>query len=157
MFVQTKSLVSNAFRYCTSLQRIDLSNIQSNIAFDTFQQTRIQFVYIPLVKNIGYTGYPATYNAFYGCSNLIGVMVKSCTAIGGSIFYGSSIKYVIINQNNIPSLIANTTQSPRVYVPDEMFEQYKSAEGWSAISSKISHISQFRTDYPNETYWEGKW
>lgn len=84
-------------------------------------------------------------------------MVKSCTAIGGSIFYGSSIKYVIINQNNIPSLIANTTQSPRVYVPDEMFEQYKSAEGWSAISSKISHISQFRTDYPNETYWEGKW
>ena len=131
--------------------------VTSNITQDMFMATSIQYVYIPLVRILGYTGAPSIYNAFYNCRNLVGIMVKSCTKVGGNIFYSSSLKYLIINQDNIPELMSNTLYAKKVYVPDNLIEEYASADGWSSISSKIFPFSQFGIDYPEETFWEDKW
>lgn len=53
--------------------------------------------------------------------------------------------------------MSNTLYAKKVYVPDNLIEEYASADGWSSISSKIFPFSQFGIDYPEETFWEDKW
>lgn len=157
-FNMVTTIDKQAFQNCTNLGGcIDVPYVTSNITVDMFTATSIQYVYIPLVRILGYTSSPAMYNAFFNCRNLVGIMVKSCTKVGGYIFYSSSLKYLIINQDNIPELISNTLYAKKVYVPDNLIEEYASADGWSSISSKIFPISQFGIDYPEETFWEDKW
>ena len=113
------------------------------------------YIYAPNVQVIGYTGSPTPNASFAYISTFKGLMVKNITKLGGNQFYSSPIKYVIINQDSIPELIANSSYIPRFYVPDKLMQTY--IETYPSYEPRIFPLSQFKTDFPEETYWDDKW
>ena len=95
------------------------------------------------------------------CTNLEYVILpEQLTYIGKYAFnQDTNLKYIKINAIVPPTLgqTDNTSEeypfyntTCKFYVPDASVNDYKSASGWSSISSRIFSINQFATDFPDD-------
>lgn len=114
-----ETIGSSAFRNCSSLTSI---NIPSG------------------VTSIGS-------NAFNGCSGLTSINIpNSVINIGSSAFYlCSKLSSITVNRATPPTLGSdafNYTSNCPIYVPQESFNLYISAENWSVYESRITYIGE---------------
>ena len=77
--------------------------------------------------------------AFHKSSGAMNVTIgNSVTSIGANAFY--FINNVYCKPTTPPTIYTNTFSAvyrPKIYVPSESVEAYKSAEGWSKFASYI--------------------
>ena len=113
-FTKIKSIVNNAFKNCTSLESIDLSNIES-ISSDVFTSCPLSgTLHLPLLQMLGYRSFARTNiehvnapklpyiygGAFDNCANLKSVNLPSVVTMEGTIFrHDASLESV-----NLPKL-----------------------------------------------------
>jgi hypothetical protein len=110
-------------------------------------------------------------NPFFGCNNLeTAVIPETVTGIGYGFGNSSSIRWIKILSDTVPTLYAETdtfgieldwsssanprpiidTKSYPIYVKDNLVASYQSATNWNKItSSRFKPLSQFATDFPN--------
>ena len=93
--------------------------------------------------------------SFYYYSALKHVTIPSTvTSIAEQAFGNTTaLPYLVFPQTTPPSIASTTftgTSYP-IYVPDASVEAYKTTSNWSAIATRIKPISDFATDFPNET------
>ncbi|WP_303140931.1 CotH kinase family protein [uncultured Parabacteroides sp.] len=74
-------------------------------------------------------------------------LISSCSRLAYVIF-GSSIPFSLESGS-----LSNGNTCP-IYVPDDAVDAYRTATNWSAYASRIKPISDFSTDFPNETLEE---
>ena len=70
------------------------------------------------------------------------------TLIGQQTFQGcSSIPYIIMQGSTPPTIYANTFMQTtfNFYVPDASVNDYKAANGWNALASRIFPLSDLNT------------
>lgn len=64
------------------------------------------------------------------------------------------LQYIVFKSVNPPTCTNNSffyyTNIPKIYVPDASVEAYKTAQYWTAAASKITPLSQFATDFPDD-------
>lgn len=95
------------------------------------------------------------------CTNLDYVILpEQLNYIGKYAFKGdTNLRYIKINAITPPTLgqTDNTNEeypfydtTCKFYVPDASVNDYKSASGWSSMSSRIFSINQFATDFPDD-------
>ena len=136
-------LGSEAFYQCSNIQSIDLP-VCSYIDYSGFAVcSNLQSVSLPVCEYLGS-------EAFYQCSNIQSIDLPVCSYIGNFAFLNASIlDTVILRSNSVCTLNGNVFQNTRidsrysdgfVYVPASLVDAYKSAPGWSSISSKILPI-----------------
>lgn len=91
------------------------------------------------------------------------VIPESVTNIEGYAVYGNNITYAVLlnptpctissnwnfNKHNGKGGMVNATYP--IYVPDESLEAYKTATGWTQYASRFKPMSEFATDFPDET------
>ena len=160
-----KKLEYNAFKNCTSLQIIDLSNIKE-IGTEAFNGCS------PLSGDMALLSLEIIGNkAFYYCSKINSFTARRLKTIGNSVFQGcTSIKffeleditsidynafkdctglsYFICRANTPPTLsnasaFTNTNNCP-IYVPDAAVEDYKAATNWKNYASRIKPLSEYQ-------------
>jgi Leucine-rich repeat (LRR) protein len=133
----------DAFRNCLNLQSIDLP-VCSYVGYEAFFNcTSLTAVSLPMCEYIDGT-------AFYNCSNLQSIDLPVCSYISNLAFVNAVIlDTVILRSNSVCTLNGNAFQNTRidprngdgfVYVPASLVDAYKSAPGWSSISSNILPI-----------------
>ena len=130
----------SGFEYCTRLTSVTISNSVTSIGEYTFYEcSGLTSIDIPSgVTSIG--GY-----AFQSCKSLTSVTIPSgVTEIGSSAFYGcTSLTSVTIEATTPPTLgnrALYNTNNCKILVPSASLEAYKSASGWSSLSSRIEAI-----------------
>ena len=113
-----------AFRGCVNLDCVALSNTK----------------YTTLKK--------ADSEVYKNCTSLDSVMLPSdITSLNGSVFNGcSSLKTVIIPSTSVVALDSATYFTGahpdlRIYVPEELVNNYKAASNWSSIANKIYQLN----------------
>ena len=134
------SIGNSAFYSCRSLTSVTISNSVTSIGEYTFYEcSGLTSIDIPSgVTSIG--GY-----AFQSCKSLTSVTIPSgVTEIGSSAFYGcTSLTSVTIEATTPPTLgnrALYNTNNCKILVPSASLEAYKSASGWSSLSSRIEAI-----------------
>lgn len=94
-------------------------------------------------------------NCFYRCESLKSVILPtSIASIGGYAFNSLRSLQYIKALTVEPQTIQSTTFSFKtipIYVPDESVDLYKSATNWSVYADYIKPMSDFATDFPEET------
>lgn len=114
--IGTTSIYLYTFSSCTALENI---SIQGGTIDSSAFSAKKHLTSVLLGQGITYIGS----SAFYDCSALTSVTVKSTTPpnLGGNVF-------------------TNTSSNLIIYVPSESVDTYKSAAGWSDYASKIQAI-----------------
>ena len=143
-FPYTTTIGSSAFSGCSGLvsANFPLATYIKNNAFESC--SKLVSVYLPLVKVFGGS-------VFKGDTSLGTVDLPALNTIWEMAFYNcTSLKTVILRLNRVCELkrvdvfdntpIANGTGF--VYVPDNIVEQYKTADNWSTYASQIKPISE---------------
>ena len=143
-FPYTTTIGSSAFSGCSRLvsANFPLATYIKNNAFEGC--SKLVSVYLPLVKVFGGS-------VFKGDTSLGTVDLPALNTIWEMAFYNCiSLKTVILRLNRVCELkrvdvfyntpIANGTGF--VYVPDNIVEQYKTADNWSTYASQIKPISE---------------
>ena len=143
-FPYTTIIGSSAFSGCSMLvsANFPLATYIKNNAFDGC--SKLVSVYLPVVKVFGGS-------VFKGDTSLGTVDLPALNTIWELAFYNcTSLKTVILRLNRVCELkradvfdntpIANGTGF--VYVPDNIVEQYKTADNWSTYASQIKPISE---------------
>ena len=143
-FPYTTIVGSSAFSGCSRLvsANFPLATYIKNNAFEGC--SKLVSVYLPLVKVFGGS-------VFKGDTSLGTVDLPALNTIWEMAFYNCiSLKTVILRLNRVCELkrtdvfdntpIANGTGF--VYVPDNIVEQYKTADNWSTYASQIKPISE---------------
>ena len=155
-------LTYETFRNCTSLRKIELSEMTSlgatvfagctalnmdidmpllegelNQTFSSSGITRASFGKITKISNF----------ALGSCPNLKYVILpETMTTIGTASFYGSTaLEYIVCHATTPPTLdysAFNGGVSCLIYVPDASVSNYKSATNWSKIASRIKPLSE---------------
>ena len=143
-FPYTTTIGSSAFSGCSGLVSANFP-LATNIKNNAFEScSKLVSVYLPLVKVFGGS-------VFKGDKSLGTVDLPVLDTIWELAFCNcTSLKTVILRLNRVCGLkradvfdntpIANGTGF--VYVPDNIVEQYKSADNWSNYASQIKPISE---------------
>lgn len=81
---------------------------------------------------------------------------KNVTKINYVVFQGNkNLEYIIFEPTTPPTIdsgnLTISSASCIFYVPDESVEAYKTATNWVGNASRIKPMSEFATDFPNET------
>ena len=157
-------VLNGAFMNCTELQTISLSELKNLHPFTFEGCTKLRYVYLPNVTEIG-----PDYAAFSNCVNLLSVSLPKCkiiddygmascgiyeislpeiSRINGHAFYSCSNLSTIYLGNTIPTLGERVFQGTKItsstgsiYVPISKLLAYKSASGWSVYSNIIYPIN----------------
>lgn len=134
-------ITSNMFCNCDNLESITLPSSIRYIESYAFQYCRklntINFE--EGLENI-------QSGAFYGCRVLTDITLPSTlNYIGDQAFWQcTALKTITINGNNIANIeynaFPNTIQ--KIYVPDDMYEQYLYYGNWPNYQSKITRLSE---------------
>ena len=163
---QVTSIGNNCFQYNYSLLLMSLPNSVQNLGDNLcMNDFNLKKYFIP--KNVSTMG-----NSIVGgCSNLtilgiaegvqnlssscfsaIGIsqiiLPLSILSLGGSCFADcyAAIKYDFSNFTQIPTLgssvFQNINSNCRIIVPDELYEDWKTATNWSSYASKIIKASE---------------
>ena len=127
-----------AFSGCSSLTSVTIPDSVTSIEGNAFSYcSSLTSVTIPdSVTTIGYW-------AFNNCSSLTSITIPdSVTTIGGGAFYEcSSLTSVYCKATTPPAggsnMFDKNASSPKIYVPKESVEVYKSADGWSSYADAI--------------------
>ena len=130
-----------AFFNCSALTSISIPSSVTSIGESAFFNcSALTSISIPgSVTSIGEY-------AFYGCSGLTSVSIPgSVTSIGNSAFNGcSNITTLIISMTTPPSFtscgFSNSTVYEHIYVPSNLVDTYKAADGWKTYASIIEAI-----------------
>ena len=156
---------SQAFNDCSSLQSVSIPHSVTSIANYAFAGcSGLTSVIIPeSVTSIGNyvfrgcsgltsVSIPESVTsigdlAFDGCSGLTSVSIPgSVTSIGDHAFIGcSNITTLIISMTTPPSFtscFSNSTVYKHIYVPSNLVDTYKAADGWKTYASIIEAISK---------------
>lgn len=159
-----KLLGDNAFSYCKNLKSINIPRSVKKLGYGVFAGcTQLKYINMPnSVTNIGS-------GAFSGCKSLESINIpNSVTSIALGVFYEctslrsisipSSVtsigEYAFKECTNLESitirspqiitytegLLANTPKLKNIYVPANLVEGYKNANGWSYFADKIKAI-----------------
>ena len=96
------------------------------------------------------------------------VYPSTLTTIGNSVYliqaYTYQDSWIVMKATTPPTASANLahphqldsstsvdkTSYPKIYVPDASVDYYKAAAYWSGIASRITPLSQFATDHPDD-------
>lgn len=172
-FSGVKTIDENAFRECSNLKTIDLTNIthigicafaDSDLSeYDLYSPNLVeltnelwgqQFLNTNLrsVENLGKVtiipGAGNQYGCFSYCSNLRRVKLpdtiqKICD---GAFCDCSSLEAIILYGSTPPSLVVsalNTSNNCPIYVPDASVDAYKAASNWSSLADRIKPLSEY--------------
>lgn len=130
----------SAFAWCSSLRNISLPKCNS-IGASAFSQCFVlKNVYIPECTSIGS-------GAFAYCSSLATISLPKCNNIKSSAFFRCiNLKNVYLNQSSFITLSSSVSRvfdeygysTITYYVPASLINTYKSAQYWSAVSSRFS-------------------
>lgn len=117
------SIGERCFGGCTNLESIVISSALTSVGFGAFDECNaLKNITIPSLV-ISIAGY-----AFSGCRGLV---------------------YMIFEPTTPPTLAANTsfnnTNNCPIYVPDASVNDYKAANVWSSLASRIFPISDLTT------------
>lgn len=107
---------TTAFHQCANLTSVTFGNSVSIIMQQSFRDTKLTNITLP----------------------------ASITRIGSMTFYNCPLQTVIIRATTPPTLDnanAFNNDSTRFYVPDASVNDYKAANNWSALASRIFPIS----------------
>ena len=130
-----------AFFNCSALTSISIPSSVTSIGESAFVGcSGLTSVSIPSsVTSIGES-------AFEGCLGLTSVSIPgSVTSIGNAAFRGcSNITILIISMTTPPSFtscgFSNSTVYEHIYVPSNLVDTYKAADGWKTYASIIEAI-----------------
>ena len=95
--------------------------------------------------------------AFAYCSRLATAEFSNVTYVGiGAFGYCTHLTAVIIKASQIPNISMNAggpfyasgiaSGTGYIYVPDDLVDDYKAAEGWSTYANQIKGISELPTE-----------
>ncbi|MBR5728956.1 MAG: leucine-rich repeat domain-containing protein [Prevotella sp.] len=74
-------------------------------------------------------------NAFNGCSSLTSVgELSACTSIGTDAFNGISCPFITITSPAIPTITGSIANASTILVPQDMIDNYRSADGWKDLT-----------------------
>ena len=126
------SIGQNAFSGCSSLTSVgDLSSCTS-VGTNAFNgcSSLTGIIDLSSCTSIGQ-------NAFSGCSSLTSFGdLSSCTSIGTNAFNGmESCPAIIITSTTIPTITGSIANLSVILVPQEMYSDYQSAEGWKDLTN----------------------
>ena len=134
---------ASVFNGCRNLQSIDLPVCSYVGPQAFFGCSSLATVSLPMCEYIDM-------DVFYNCPNLQSIDLPVCSYISNFAFVNAKIlDTVILRSNSVCVLNGNAFQNTRidsrysdgfVYVPASLVDAYKSAPGWSSISSKIFPI-----------------
>lgn len=150
--------MQEAFKGCSSIKSIDLSNSIKNIYDGTFEGcSSIKTIVIPEgVTSIGNS-------SFSGCSNLTTVFIpKSVITIGGSSFSScSEITDVYCYALNPPAAESFTFSSSypeyaTLHVPENSINKYKDKYPWGSFGNIVAINENLKCGTPNISYLNGK-
>ena len=136
---------AGAFQYCHSLTSIVIPNSVTGIGASAFYNCySLTSIVIPnSISSIGV-------NAFENCRSLTNIVIpNSITSIGTSVFSScySLTTYVFERTTGITSIGGTNTfiginTSTKIYVPDDLVDDYKIAANWSTYANYIYPISE---------------
>lgn len=137
----TSNIGNFAFKGCSSLTAVDYPLV-TTVGQGCFDEcTTLVSVNLPLVTNIE----PLT---FRKCDSLSIVELPAVTSIGTQAFYDSGITSLTLSSNTVVALenadafyftpIENGTGY--IYVPSNLVDSYKAANGWSTYANQIRAI-----------------
>lgn len=138
--------ISNmVFQNCDGITSITIPSNVQYISSDAFYYCR-NLKTINFEEGVSYIG---SY-AFYGCRALQTITLPSTiTYIGDHAFYScTNLRTVIVKSYNVPNLEANafyTSALNKIYVLDELFDEYLYTSYWSNYSSRIVRMSTLTT------------
>ena len=99
-------------------------------------------VYLPNCEHL-------SYGAFYGVNNMNGIELPVCSFIGQQGFYwcNNSMTYIKLGYSGVCTLGGNQvfyqcTALRSIYVPASLVEDYKVAQYWSSLATKILPITE---------------
>lgn len=127
------------------LKKINTDKIKS-ITGSAFEQTAITSLFLPNIETLGLSGLqliPHIERIFLG-GNL-----KAVEPYNFWRWSGNNDVYIVVTATTPPSMSGNNQpdwHKGRVYVPDELVEDYKGTSGWASFASVIFPISQLMTD-----------
>ena len=153
------TLSADSFYRCTNLEEIDVRNVNSLNARYCFSfVNKVNYFWFQKLEKIGKNtndGNASTITFRYCTAK--GIRFDSLKLLPRLVGYGFSVEYVIMTME-MPPEIGTQIFFKRIYVPDAHLETYKTYTSvWEQYSSIIFPLSQFKTDFPEETYWDDKW
>lgn len=141
-FSQLTQIGDGAFTSDACLQTVDFPILTSlNQTIFTFCHN-LDSVSIPSVKAIGSS-------AFSQCYNLRNISLPLVSIIYNNAFAGCyNLRSVVFESTSVVTLSASNIFSftgpyLRIFVPDSMVNDYKTAQNWSFISSRIFGVSEY--------------
>ena len=160
-------LSKDAFNGCTSLQKINLENIEILEGFNFVSALDGTEVRMPKLSSIlgnqtffksgvtvlDFTGstFTRTKDSFADSSSRLTkvILPNTIISIGWSAFsLCKSLETIIVLASTPPSIQSNTFNTTNstfsIYVPDESVEAYKTATNWTALANKILPLSQYK-------------
>ena len=143
--------VGNQFRYCVNLVELTLPENIGAI-WNRFLQ---QCTSINYIGNYNIVTRVGAYS-FYGTKPLNLVFENDMTEIRGHAFQNFNASYIVFKSSIIPTLSpfegdSFFNSSIKIYVQDSLYNGYLADAKWSAYSSQLKPLSQFPSDFPNET------
>lgn len=133
-----------AFYGCNSLTSVDCPNATSVGDYGFYECRYLTSLNLPKATTFG------TW-ALGSCQRLNRLDLGATTSLGGYSLYGTSgLMILIIRTTTQVCTIQTTTftgsyianNNAKIYVPDELVEDYKTATNWSALASKIYPLSE---------------
>lgn len=117
------AIPDRAFIYCTSLQEIYLPSLTGAIGYEAFRHCE------SLSKANLYSVSEITADAFSYCLSLVCVIVENETIPEWN--GGNPFRYTPI-----------ASGTGYIYVPDDLVDSYKAADGWSTYAEQIKGLSE---------------
>ncbi len=111
-------------------------------------------IYVNIKNGIRFTSSGARTGTFESCTHLDHAILNNVTTMHRTFVSCSRLRWVVIRTNTPPSCYDTTFPSNvKIYVPDELVETYISGtvSNWNAHKSKVRALSQFPTDFPEDT------
>lgn len=117
----------------------------ATINSNAFEESTVEYVWLPYSKTIGTGGGAFSVSVFYNCKSMKALRLDAATSCS-SVSYGSTAKYFVITTPDVPNA-STRWMAGIIYVLDDLVDSYKSASMWS--TKAIRPISQLPTDYPD--------
>lgn len=143
----------SAFTHCYGIKNINFPNAKE-IGTEAFSYCQsLTNVQLPLLEKV-------EPSLFFQCLSLKSVCLNCATEINNGAFIFCEelttlifpVNQVVNMKDNYRSIIGNTpitdsTTEGFIYVPNNLVEQYKVANNWSNIASKIKPLSELPQEY----------